>query len=163
MTLTGPMAVVGQKNPVLRQIAVPVLLDELNHPGRLKALTERMLATVRVKGGIAIAAPQVGVSQRIIVTWDGRVIINPDLKFEDDVKSESQIEGCLSIPGRLYSVERPVECSIDYVELDGKPGWAHVEGLDARMFQHEVDHLDGILISERGTESRNGGFGAMKF
>jgi peptide deformylase len=163
MTITGPMALIGKKNPKLHEVSAPILLDELNHPRRLIELTDRMLATCRAKRGIAIAAPQVGVMQRVIVTWDGKVIINPELEFEDEPDLSEEIEGCLSLPGHQYRVERPSMVDASWVDLEGRDGWAKVEGLDARMFQHEVDHLDGILISERGTEVANANHGAMTF
>ncbi len=154
-----PMALVGKKNPILTEVAAPVLREKFDS---LESLCERMLATCRVKGGIAIAAPQVGVSLRLIVTWDAQVIINPQLDDFSEEMSE-EVEGCLSLPGRLYRVERPVRCSIQWQDLDGKDGFSEVEGLDARMFQHEIDHLDGILISSRGVEVPNLNHGAMKF
>lgn len=159
--MNGPMALIGKKNPILTEISKPIILNDLTRPA-LKRLSERMLTTCRLKGGIAIAAPQVGSAQRLIVTWDGRVIVNPEIELDEGEMAE-EIEGCLSIPGRLYKVRRPTACALSWIDLDGNDGWANLEGLDARMFQHEVDHLDGILISERGTETANGGFGAMKF
>lgn len=161
--MTTPMALVGKKNPALHKVSAPVLLDELEHPKRLIELTDRMLATCRIKGGIAIAAPQVGVNQRIIVTWDGKVILNPELDFSEDVEEEEETEGCLSLPGRLYAVKRPITAAVSWVDLEGAEGYSMLEGLDARMFQHEIDHLDGVLISERGREVPNVNHGAMKF
>lgn len=161
--MSKPMALVGKKNPALHQVAAPVLLDELEHPRRLVQLTDRMLATCRIKGGIAIAAPQVGVSQRIIVTWDGKIILNPELDFSDNTEEGEEVEGCLSLPGRQYAVKRPLTAALSWVDLSGAEGYSMLEGLDARMFQHEIDHLDGILISERGREVANVNHGAMRF
>lgn len=158
-----PMAVVGKKHPALYAVSAPVLLDELEHPRRLELLTQRMLATCRIKGGIAIAAPQVGVNQRIVVTWDGKVIMNPEFDCADDEVEEEQNEGCLSLPGRVFAVSRPIKGAISWIDLSGADGYAMVEGLDARMFQHEIDHLDGILISMRGREVPNVNQGEMKF
>jgi peptide deformylase len=157
-----PMALVGKKSQVLTEVALPVNMHAWEGL-KLDQLVARMLATCRVKSGIAIAAPQVGVGLRIIVTWDGRVVVNPEIEVEDDSEKATETEGCLSLPGRLFAVERPVECSLSYIDATGADGWAHLDGLDARMFQHEVDHLNGILISQKGKEVPNAEFGAMKF
>ena len=156
-----PMALIGKKNPVLTQIALPVPQDE--DMDRLGSLVERMLATCRVKGGIALAAPQVGVNKRIVVTYEGSVWINPVLELdEDEVATEA--EGCLSLPGRVYAVERPLRCSLTAMSLYGwEEQTVDLENLEARVAMHEVDHLDGVLISARGKEVPNVGPSAMKF
>jgi len=146
-----PMALVGQKKPVLQQVASPVLIEELP---RMADLASRMLATCRVKKGLAIAAPQVGVSKRLVVCWDGSVWINPRLVLDDEETTE-EAEGCLSIPGRAFMVVRAVRCEITALSLGGEEVVADLEDLEARMWQHEVDHLDGVLISSRGREVAN--------
>lgn len=149
------MAVIGRKNPILKRPARTIVLND----GTRVALTElanRMLATVRVKGGIAIAAPQVGVSKRMVVTWDGTCWINPVLELDTEELAEDR-EGCLSLPGRAYRVNRPVRCSMACTDLSGTDIVVDLENLEARMIQHEVDHLDGILISDRGVEVPNSG------
>jgi len=156
-----PMALIGKKNPLLYEVALPVSPEE--DMERLSALANRMLATCRVKGGIAIAAPQVGVLKRLVVTYEGSVWVNPVLELdEDEVATEA--EGCLSLPGRVYAVERPLRCSLTAMSLYGwEEQTVDLENLEARVAMHEVDHLDGVLISARGKETPNVGPSAMKF
>lgn len=154
------MALVGKKSAVLGEVALPVVLNDLTRPAIL-ALAERMLATCRAKGGMAIAAPQVGVSQRLVVQWDGTAWINPILDLDEEETVED-VEGCLSIPGRVFLVRRFTRCAMTATGIDGITVTVGLEGLEARMAQHEVDHLDGVLISSRGMEVPNGGMSAVK-
>ena len=148
------MAMVKPKDPVLRQVATAV-----DHPADVEHLAARMLATLRTRpNGMALAAPQVGRSVRLVVT-DGssgmpRVAVNPVIvrRFGELVVAT---EGCLSLPGRRYVVARHPEIELTFEDLDGLSHSSRVgEALPARMWQHEVDHLDGVLLEGRYPAAR---------
>ena len=115
-----------------------------------EALAAGMLSLMRRKHGIGLAAPQVGLSIRLLVadTGDGPVILaNPELVPLPG--SEIAAEGCLSLPGVSIEVERARAVEVAAVDLAGKPVRFLARGLLARVLQHETDHLDGILIIDR--------------
>ena len=122
-------------------------------------LVDDMVETMRVAPGVGLAAPQIGISQRIIVVEFGDEdddkkpeklykVINPEI-----VKKSSEmvvgIEGCLSVPGLMGDVERFEKVLIKGFNVQGKPIKIKAKGWLARIFQHEIDHLDGILYTDR--------------
>jgi peptide deformylase len=136
---------------ILRKIAEPVDIFDND----LKLLVENMIETMRLNDGIGLAAPQVNVSMRLFVIdkklineeWDAGVYINPEIiSFEG---SELFEEGCLSIPGIRAEVERPIKIKVKYQNLKGKIIKEEMDGLLARVFQHEYDHLEGILFVDK--------------
>ena len=119
-------------------------------------LVERMLATVEAEGGVGIAAPQVGLSRRAIIVK--RLDLEPDKPFlaylNPRITSMSKAtvvdwEGCLSIPDGFGKVARAQTIDIAYDTPDGKTAAETVTGFTARIFQHEIDHLEGILFIDR--------------
>jgi peptide deformylase len=137
-------------DPVLRQRAEPVagVTDEI------RRLIEDMFDTMYAEEGVGLAAPQVGVSQRVIVV-DSRepdeppfALINPHILAvsEDAERGE---EGCLSIPGLKEIVERPASVRVEGLSRDGERTIIEAHGLLARILQHEIDHIDGILFVDR--------------
>jgi len=139
-------------DPVLRQICKSVEKIEKRH---LK-LANGMVELMYEKGGIGLAAPQVGVSERIVV-FDTEWIKSDDAEFKpyllfnpeiDTISSElvSDREGCLSLPGHEGMVDRALWVAVKYKNHAGKEQIKRFEGLDARCVQHEIDHLDGILF-----------------
>jgi peptide deformylase len=134
-------------DPVLKTPAAPVeSFDE-----SLVRLTQDMLATMRDKEGVGLAANQVGRLKRVLVAAledEEYVIINPVLLDRSET-TETEPEGCLSIPGIQVDVERPVAVSVSGQDLSGKPLRVEASDLLARVLQHEVDHLDGVLILDR--------------
>ena len=134
-------------DPVLKTPATPVeRFDE-----SLVRLTQDMLATMRDKEGVGLAANQVGRLKRVLVAAledEEFVIVNPVL-MERSETTETESEGCLSIPGIQVDVERPVAVSVSGQDLSGKPLRVEASDLLARVLQHEVDHLDGVLILDR--------------
>ena len=134
-------------DPVLKTPATPVeSFDE-----SLVRLTQDMLATMRDKEGVGLAANQVGRLKRVLVAAledEEFVIVNPVL-LERSETTETEPEGCLSIPGIQVDVERPVAVSVSGQDLSGKPLRVDASDLLARVLQHEVDHLDGVLILDR--------------
>jgi peptide deformylase len=117
----------------------------------LLRLTEDMLLTMHEREGVGLAANQVGRLRRVLVAAieeDEYVIVNPVIEASSD-ETEVLAEGCLSIPGIQVEVERPIGVTITGQDAAGKDLRLEAEGLLARVFQHEVDHLDGVLILDR--------------
>jgi peptide deformylase len=135
-------------DPVLRLRAPEV--DAID--GRLKELADDMVVTMYEAPGVGLAAPQVGVQKRMFVydAGDGlgpRAVVNPVL---DEVRGEwTYEEGCLSIPGLSWPIVRPKEVHLTGYDLDGNEISIEADEFVARVFQHEVDHLDGVLLVER--------------
>jgi peptide deformylase len=141
---TYEIRVIG--DPVLKQRAREVE----DFDGKLAALTDGMMHTMYDAIGCGLAAPQVGV-QRRIVTFDmgddPGIIINPTI-----VESKGTAvfdEGCLSIPGMRFEIERPAIVTVQGQDLDGTVVIIEADDYFARMFLHEIDHLDGILTVDR--------------
>jgi len=117
----------------------------------LLRLTEDMLVTMHEREGVGLAANQVGRLRRVLVAAieeDEYVIVNPVIEASSD-ETEVLAEGCLSIPGIHVEVERPVAVTVSGQDASGEDLRLEAEGLLARVFQHEVDHLDGVLILDR--------------
>lgn len=134
-------------DPVLKTRAAPVeSFDE-----SLLRLTEDMLITMREYEGVGLAANQVGRLKRVLVAAiedDEYVIVNPVLTDAAET-TETGPEGCLSIPGIQVEVERPIAVTVSGQDTSGKPLRIEATDLLARVLQHEVDHLDGVLILDR--------------
>ncbi|MDR7159229.1 peptide deformylase [Arthrobacter sp. BE255] len=134
-------------DPVLRTVADPVT----EFGPELAKLVADMTETMEDVEGAGLAAPQIGVSQRVFTFRVGGVdghIINPVLENSDDYQPD-HVEGCLSIPGLGFPVRRFRATKVTGVDLHGNPVTVEGEGMLARCFQHETDHLDGILYTDR--------------
>ena len=134
-------------DPVLRTVADPVT----DFGPELAKLVADMMETMEDVEGAGLAAPQVGVSKRVFTYRVGGVaghIINPVLENSEDFQPD-EVEGCLSIPGLGFPVRRHRATRVTGVDLHGKPVSVEGEGMLARCFQHETDHLDGILYTDR--------------
>jgi peptide deformylase len=139
-----PIRIVG--DPVLRQEAKDV--TEID--GRLVQLIDDMFVTMYDAPGIGLAAPQVGVQRRFFVydvDEDPQVLINPRITGSDG--EWWYTEGCLSIPGLHFEICRPKQIEVTGIDLAGNEISIEADELLARMFQHEIDHLDGVLMHER--------------
>ena len=134
-------------DPVLKTKAARVTeFDE-----SLERLTKDMLATMRENEGVGLAANQVGRLRRVLVAAiedDEYVLINPVIEARSE-EQETGAEGCLSIPGIQVEVERPTALTVSAQTEKGEDLRLEAEGLLARIIQHEVDHLDGVLILDR--------------
>src|SRR5581483_705935 len=153
-------------DPVLRQVAAPVTRFDRT----LRELIADMDDTMRALSGAGIAAPQIGVSLRVVI-FEVRenprypqvapvpytMLINPVLTPLGDEQEEGW-EGCLSVPGMRGLVPRFQRLRYQGFGVDGEPLDRTVEGFHARVVQHEVDHLDGILYPQRIADLRNFGF-----
>jgi peptide deformylase len=119
----------------------------------LRRLADRMKSLMRDAHGVGLAGTQVGTLRRLFVFQNGddedvTVVVNPKLSdFSDDQATED--EGCLSLQGVLVPVERSVRVTLDGTDLDGNAIHLELEGMPARVVQHETDHLDGVLIIDR--------------
>ena len=134
-------------DPVLKSRAMPV--DKFDET--LERLAEDMLETMREHEGVGLAANQVGRLKRILVAAledEEYVIVNPEISVIGDER-EKDMEGCLSIPEVQVEVERPTRISVSGRDRSGSPVRLEAEGLLARILQHEVDHLNGVLILNR--------------
>lgn len=142
-------------DPILRQKARPVKKVSK----RIRTLTQNMLETMYAADGVGLAAPQVGLAEKVIVIDVGKgpvVLINP--KVISKSGQERDMEGCLSIPGRKAYITRATKVKVIGLNLEGKKIELQGEGVLARAFQHEIEHLDGILfidhLSEESEENR---------
>lgn len=130
----------------LRKKSRPV--EEIN--SRTLRLLDDMKETLKQSGGVGLAAPQVGVLRRIVLVDDGEKIlelINPEIV---ETKGEQEdYEGCLSIPGKWGITRRPAYVRVRATDRHGKTFEAEGEGLVARCFCHEIDHLEGVLFTDK--------------
>jgi peptide deformylase len=135
-------------DPVLRRRAAPVA--EITP--EIRRMVDDMIETMYDEVGIGLAAPQVGISLRLMVvghekTVGARAIVNPVIAEQGgEVTAE---EGCLSLPGIFAAVTRAEWVRLEGQDLDGQPVSIKARGLTARVFQHEMDHLDGVLFIDR--------------
>ena len=137
-------------DPILREKAAPVAQVS----DQTRQLIRDMFETMYAEEGVGLAAPQVGVSERIIVVDPHNdeiaafALINPEI-VETSKETEKGEEGCLSIPGLRDLVERSVRVVVRGTTPDGEQRELDLHGLPARIIQHEVDHLDGVLFFDR--------------
>lgn len=138
--------------PVLSKAALPIeKIDD-----SIRQLAERMKDIMVEYKGVGLAGPQAGVNLQIFVaSIDGtkesaRVYINPQIEPEGDLLTME--EGCLSLPNIYGKIPRYSHCTVHATGLDGKPFTEIGEGLLARIFQHECDHLQGMMIKDRMSE-----------
>jgi peptide deformylase len=159
------LEVVTAGHPVLRQRAQELTVEELRHASTQR-LIEDMIETMRDRAGAGLAANQVGVAVRVaVIEVDDNprypykppipltVIVNPEIEpLDDEVVMIN--EGCLSVPDLRGEVPRHVNIRLRYLDRDGEPHEEIRRGLTAGTFQHELDHLDGILFLDRVADPR---------
>lgn len=157
-----PIYIYGQ--PVLRKVAEDIPAD---YP-ELETLINDMFDTLKSSDGIGLAAPQIGKSIRVVVIdldvlkdefpeYENfhHAFINPHIiDIDDNAPKESMEEGCLSIPGIHESVKRGTRIHVKYLDENLQPHDEWVEGYLARVMQHEFDHLDGVMFTDRVTPLR---------
>ena len=150
-------------DPVLKSKASPVG----DFGPELRAEVERMVSIMRDGMGVGLAATQLGVLRRLLVFQAGAdseptALINPEVEWlsEEAVVAE---EGCLSLPRVSMDVERPLHARVSGFDSEGEPILIEASGLEARVLQHEIDHLDGVLILDRTSrEQRKGALRALR-
>ena len=145
---TKLIPIVKIPDPILRQIAQPV--DEITDG--VRQLLDDMAATMYDAPGIGLAAPQINVSQRLVVIDCGKddepelyKMVNPEIIALSEEQAVLE-EGCLSIPDQTAEVTRPAEVSIRYLDETGTSQTLIADGLLAACIQHEIDHLNGVLF-----------------
>jgi peptide deformylase len=141
-------------DPILKSKATPV--DRFDDA--LRGQVSRMAGLMSDALGVGLAAPQLGVSQRLLVYRVGPAapviaLVNPEIEWTSE-EGETLEEGCLSIPGVLVDVERPVHVRVRAIDEEGEERRVEASGLEARVIQHEMDHLDGVLILDRTTREQ---------
>lgn len=140
-------------DPVLKQAAAKV--DEID--GKLVRIVDGMIETMYAAPGLGLAAPQVGIQKQLFV-WDlqdgagPKAIVNPRIVESDGEWTYE--EGCLSVPGLSWEIVRPNHVHVVGVDLDGNDVEYEASELEGRMFQHELDHLNGVLLVERLDEEQ---------
>jgi peptide deformylase len=161
------LEIITPENPTLLQKGETVTMEQLRE---LQPLIDDMIETMHDANGAGLAAPQIGRSLRLAVVEtlpkvddDGieiedsrelHVIVNPEIVWTSR-KLDTGIEGCLSIPGYVGEVERPYAIRVKTMDRHGKKRRLKLNGWTARIFQHEIDHLDGILYTDRLTAPEN--------
>jgi peptide deformylase len=141
-------------DPILKSRATPV--DRFDDA--LRGQVGRMAGLMSDALGVGLAAPQLGVSQRLLVYRVGPgapviALANPEIEWTSE-DAETFEEGCLSIPGVLVDVERPLHVRVRASDEEGNERRVEASGLEARVIQHEMDHLDGVLILDRTTREQ---------
>ena len=151
--------IVTLPNPVLRRKAHKVTVFDK----QLQELIDDMVETMREAPGVGLAAPQVGESIRLIVVEYGEekdgvdqpkklfAVVNPEIVQASEEKVMG-VEACLSLPGLAGEVDRHQQIVVKGMNRFGKPARIKVDGWFARIFQHEIDHLDGVLFTDRAAK-----------
>jgi peptide deformylase len=144
-------------DPVLKSVASPVR----EFGPELRAEVERMVGVMRDGMGVGLAATQLGVLRRLLVFQAGpdsepTALINPRIEWLSDEVVVAE-EGCLSLPRVSMDVERPLHARFSGRDVDGEPVHLEASGLEARVLQHEIDHLDGVLILDRAPRAQRKG------
>jgi peptide deformylase len=150
-------------DPVLRSAASPVT----EFDDELVSEADRMIGLMRDAIGVGLAATQLGALRRMLVFQVGSeaeptVLINPEIEWRSEDQATAE-EGCLSLPGVIVDVERPLHVRARGVDVHGEPLSLEASGLEARVIQHEVDHLDGVLMIDRTErDQRKGALKALR-
>ncbi|MGZ6347572.1 MAG: peptide deformylase [Anaerolineales bacterium] len=151
--------IVTLPDPILRRKAHLVTRFDAD----LQSLVDDMVETMRIAPGVGLAAPQVGIPNRVIVVEYPEddeqedapkklyIVVNPEIK-EMSAETELGIEGCLSIPGLNGEVERALAVTVKGQTRHGQPFKIKAKGWLARIFQHEVDHINGVVFTDRATK-----------
>lgn len=150
MIRTHPMKVLTEPNPELRVRSADVVLADIGSD-RIKKLVSELTETMNKENGCGIAAPQVGVHERVIIVDVGhgpKAYINPEITSRSFRKFLFE-EGCLSVPGVWGMVKRHRSVKIKAFDVDGQSITREASELEAVVFQHEIDHLDGVLFIDR--------------
>ena len=145
--------------PVLREKAAPV--GEIDD--EVRRLVEDLFDTMYAEQGVGLAAPQIGVSRRVLVVdvsseeegGEAHALVDPEVVAASRETSK-EVEGCLSIPGVEDAVSRPVRVEVTARAPGGEPVRIEADGLLARALQHEIDHLDGVLFIDHLSAFKRG-------
>lgn len=143
--------VLTSPNAELRIVSRAMTSEEITSP-ETQSLVRDLIETMKVENGIGIAAPQIGIHKRLIIVDIGNnqpvAFFNPVLSSKSFIKTESE-EGCLSVPGVFGMVRRHKAVTVTAQNSQGVSQTFRAEGLTAIVFQHEIDHLDGVLFIDK--------------
>ncbi|MGE5282276.1 MAG: peptide deformylase [Chloroflexota bacterium] len=144
-------------DPVLKSKASPVR----DFGPELRAEVERMIGIMRDGMGVGLAATQLGILRRLLVFQAGHdsestTLLNPEVEWLSGELVVAE-EGCLSLPGVSMDVERALHARVGGLDAEGEPVTIEASGLEARVLQHEIDHLDGVLILDRAPRAQRKG------
>ncbi len=142
------LTILKSPHPTLRKVSASIEFID----AKVLELIDHMYITLGRSGGVGLAAPQVGHLKRLILVETGlmvEVMINPVILMRSTTMVRG-IEGCLSIPDRTFAVDRSENIQVRFIDEFGERRTEHYTGLVARIVQHEIDHLDGILIEDKG-------------
>jgi len=148
----GPLKIIEIGHPTLTMVASEVDYSEINTE-KMQSFIDDMMKTMKNAGGVGLAAPQVNVSKRMFVMKPSffkkaSAVINPSVVYHEDRGMKNSSEGCLSIPGKTFKVKRYKNIDVNYLDRHGEYQAKNLTGFSAIVFQHEYDHLNGILISD---------------
>lgn len=164
------VAIVTIPHPALRAVSKPVAEADLNSPEFKSLLKDLSIALATRDDGVGLSAPQIAINQRVFVVsgkvfskdWQSdrttKAELPKDVYFINPVitkfskKLSTAEEGCLSIPETYGMVKRPSNVTLDYIDEAGQKMTMKATALLARIFQHEIDHLDGILFTDKATD-----------
>jgi peptide deformylase len=148
-----PVGIIIYPDKRLKRVAEIVDFDKMNRKQRLKVVRKMSIALGRQTYGshLGISAPQIGINLRVMVIR-GNVMFNPEWK--SSVAKNLGVEGCYSIPGKIYKVWRPEYGWAKWTNIDGKPFEDKLRGIPAIIFQHKLDHLNGVCCAEIGEETK---------
>lgn len=135
---------------ILRKYATPVYTFD----NALRSFADQMFAFMKVNKGIGLASPQVGVLYRIVVIdVEGieKFLVNPEI-LSSSSENRTDMEGCLSLPNKFLNVDRSLKVEVRAWSPEGKRLRFEAVGFSARVLQHEIDHLNGLLICDKGTK-----------
>ena len=155
-------SILQKENPILRKEAQEVPLEDISSTGMQKMLSKMETALNKKPHGVALAAPQIGVSLRAFVvsekvfdqdkvSRESLVYINPKI-LKISKKTGLIEEGCLSVEGKYGIVDRATKVTVEAYSKDGKKFTRGASGLLAQIFQHEIDHLNGVLYTDKAVE-----------
>ena len=142
--------IIKHPNPLLREKSREIERDEIFSP-EFKNFIKNMTKTMLKKDGVGLASPQIGELKRIfiaVINGTPQVFINPKITKKSWRKNTME-EGCLSIPGVYGKVKRPTSVEVEYLDLSGEKRKIKANKFNARVIQHETDHLNGILFIDR--------------
>lgn len=146
--------IVKEPAKILREQAQPLSAKELDTP-RLHKLVKDMIHTMYESKGVGLAAPQIGIGERIIVVGapdkEPSAVINPVIT-KRSLTNESSEEGCLSVPGTWGIVKRARSVTVTGLKPDGTPFKGNFRDFEATIYQHEIDHINGILFIDKAKD-----------
>lgn len=153
--MTNILNIKTEPDPDLRNSSSPVTNNNITS-AEMKEFYQDMVETMKTKDGIGLAAPQVGENIRVIAIKennDSLILINPKITKRSFAKEWGE-EGCLSVPGTFGQVRRHKKVNCLYLDEQGKKRKMRTSDLTARILQHEIDHLDGILFTDKAENIR---------